>query len=280
MSKTPTEAKKSDFISRTQQFNGPAKENITVLEKTEKNSAAESSRIRPTSNVPSNAFLRAVREKSMKIEQENAFGPTKAPAATVTITEKKDKSEENTIPSTVIDEPDSSASNSVFGPKTKFRPVLQKPAQSDNSLHTALMGAIQSGEGKEKLRKIQSSPTDGGEKKLCEPENERSALLSAIRDHNGISRLKKVSSAASNELQSMRKSEIESTATKTFSIPSSPVLPPPPPPPPTLGSAPNSPQVLTNNAVAVDTREALMEAIRSGQAVSKLKKVSASVRTL
>lgn len=152
---TPTEAKQSDFISRTQQFNGPAKGNITVLEKTEKNSAAESSHIRPTSNVPSNAFLRAVREKSMKIEQENAFGHTKAPAATVTITEKKDKSEVNTIPSTVIDEPDSSASNSVFGPKTKFRPVLQKPAQSDNSLHTTLMGAIQSGQGKEKLRKIQ-----------------------------------------------------------------------------------------------------------------------------
>ncbi|XP_077347883.1 protein cordon-bleu isoform X4 [Lithobates pipiens] len=276
---TPTEAIKSDFLSRTQQFNGPAKGNITVLEKTEKNSAAESARIRPTSNVPSNAFLRAVREKSMKIEQENAFGPTKASAATVTITEKKDKREVDTIPSTVIDEPDSSASNSFFGPKAKFRPVLQKPIQSDNSLHTALMGAIQSGEGKEKLRKIQSSPTDGVERKLCEPENERSALLSAIRAHNGISRLKKVSSAASNELQTIRKSENESTATKTFSIPP-PVLPPPPPPQPTLGSAPKSPQVLTNNAVAVDTREALMEAIRSGQAASKLKKVSASVRTL
>ncbi|XP_018413295.1 PREDICTED: protein cordon-bleu [Nanorana parkeri] len=290
---TPSEAKKDDLLSRTQQFNGPANGNITVLEKTEKNAAVETSRIRPISNVPSNAFLKAVREKSMKIEQENTFVPTKALPTTVKIVEKENKSEVDSIPSTVIDEPDS---NNFFGPKAKFRPVVQKPVQKDGSLHSTLMGAIQSGEGKEKLKKIQSSPTDGEERKLCEPENERSALLSAIRAHNGDSRLKKVSSAASNELQSLRKAENESTATKTLSVPSSPAMPPPPPPalgsapksslssvmppppPPTLGSAPKSSPVFANNSV--DTREALLDAIRSGQGASKLKKVSASVRTL
>ncbi|KAM5157249.1 LOW QUALITY PROTEIN: protein cordon-bleu [Mantella aurantiaca] len=276
---TPSEAKKDDLLSRTQQLNVLAKGNITLLEKTEKNDRVESSIIRPSSNVPPNAFLKAVREKSMKIEQANALGPPKALSTTVTIIEKEDKSEVDTIPSTVIDEPDSSGSNNVFGPKAKFKPVVQKPVQNDTSLHTALMGAIQSGEGKEKLRKIQSSPTDGGERKLCEPENEKSALLSAIRAHNGISRLKKVSSAASDELQTIRNAEHESIATKTF-IPPSPAMPPPPPPPPTSVSAPKSPPVFANNSVGVDSREALMEAIRSGQGASKLKKVSASVRTL
>lgn len=151
----PPEVKKEDLSSRIQQSNGPESVKITVLEKTEKNAASESSRIRPTSNVPSNAFLKAVREKSMKIEQTNAFVPPKALATTVTIIQTEGKNEVDTIPSTVIDEPGSSSNNAVFGPKAKFRPVSQKPVQKDNSLHRVLMGAIQSGEGKEKLRKIQ-----------------------------------------------------------------------------------------------------------------------------
>ncbi|XP_072268224.1 protein cordon-bleu isoform X2 [Pyxicephalus adspersus] len=275
---TTSETKKDDLLTRTQKFNGPVNGNITVLEKLEKNTAVESSHIHPISNVPSNAFLKAVREKSMKIEQANALAPLKAVPAYVTIIRKEDENETDTIPSTVIDGPDITDSNPVFGPKAKFRPVVQKPVQKDTSLHSALMGAIQSGEGKEKLRKIQCSPTDGGEKKLCEPENERSALLSAIRAHNGISRLKKVSSAASDELLSIRKAENESPTTKTVSIPLSPAMPPPPPPPPTLGSAHKSPPIFANTSV--DAREALMEAIRSGQGASKLKKVSTSVRTL
>ncbi|XP_044149838.1 protein cordon-bleu-like isoform X1 [Bufo gargarizans] len=242
---------------------------------------AESFRVsRPASGLPSNAFLKAVREKSVKIEQANSVVPIKTPATVVT-PKNEEKHDIDIIPSTVIDEPDSPSSSNIFGSKTRFRPVVQKPVLEDTSIHSALMGAIQSGEGKEKLRKIQSSSNDGNEKKFAEPENERSALLSAIRAHNGNSRLKKVSSAASDELQTLRSKEIlqidnEFVTAKTLNP--SPLYSPPPPPPPVLNAAPKSPPVSLNSSV--DTRGALLEAIRSGAGASRLKKVSASVRTL
>lgn len=42
----------------------------------------------------------------------------------------------------------------VFGPKKKFKPVIQKPLPKDSSLHGALMEAIQSARGREQLRKV------------------------------------------------------------------------------------------------------------------------------
>lgn len=42
----------------------------------------------------------------------------------------------------------------VFGPKKKFKPVIQKPPPKDTSLHSALMEAIHTAGGKEKLRKV------------------------------------------------------------------------------------------------------------------------------
>ncbi|KAM3929819.1 protein cordon-bleu [Leptodactylus fuscus] len=262
--------------------------NTNVTKRTNIKSSAQtesSYASRPISALPSNAFLKAVREKSVKIEQANAITPLKTTPTTVVIHEKEEKHDIDIIPSTVIDEPDSTSSGNVFGPKARFRPVVQKPMQKDSSIHSALMGAIQSGEGKEKLRKIQSSPTDGCEKKFTEPENERSALLSAIRAHDGTSRLKKISSAASNELQILRSKEMlqkdnETVITKT-SVPSSPLSPPPPPPPPpplVINAAPKSLPVSSNSSA--DAREALLEAIRSGAGASRLKKVPASVRTL
>ncbi|XP_066440643.1 protein cordon-bleu isoform X2 [Eleutherodactylus coqui] len=231
---------------------------------------------RPISGLPSNAFLKAVREKSVKIEQANSLLPIRSAPATAGTHENVD-----VIPSTVIDEPDSPGSSNIFGPKARFRPVSQKPMQKDTSLHSALMGAIQSGEGKEKLRKIQSSPTDGGERRLAEPENERSALLSAIRAHNGISRLKKVPSAASEELQTLRRKETlqqDHEFVTRASVPSAPFPPPPAPPPAVAPAAPKSPAVSLNSPV--NARDALLEAIRSGAGASRLKKVSASVHTL
>ncbi|XP_073534424.1 protein cordon-bleu isoform X2 [Phyllobates terribilis] len=258
--------------------------NTTVTKRTNINfSAPESSRLsQPISDLPSNAFLKAVREKSVKIEQTNSIVSIKAAPATAITPEFEEKNDDDhdIIPSTVIDEPDNASGSNIFGPKARFRPVIQMPMQKDTSVHSALMGAIQSGEGKEKLRKIQSSPTDGDERKFAEPENERSALLSAIRAHNGTSRLKKVSSTASDELQTLRSVETlqyNDFVTMNTSIPPPPCSPPPPPPS-ILNAAAKSPPASLNSSV--DAREALLEAIRSGAGASRLKKVSASVRTL
>lgn len=43
---------------------------------------------------------------------------------------------------------------SIFGPQKKFRPVVQRPAPKDTSLHSALMAAIHSAGGKDRLRKV------------------------------------------------------------------------------------------------------------------------------
>ncbi|CAN2389586.1 hypothetical protein PRIEUP_LOCUS6514, partial [Pristimantis euphronides] len=250
----------------------------TAAKRTNLNSTApaESSHV---SRLPSNAFLRAVREKSAKVEQANSIVPTRSAPATVVSPENGEKHNTDIIPFTVIDEPDSPSSSNVFGTKARFRPVVQRPMQKDNSLHSTLMGAIQSGEGKEKLRKIQSSPTDGGKEKFAEPENERSALLSAIRAHNGISRLKKVSSAASDELQTLRSKEMvqknNDFVTMKTSIPSPPFSPPPPLPP-VLYEAPKSRPVSLNSSL--DAREALLDAIRSGAGASRLKKVQMYIK--
>ncbi|XP_075683105.1 protein cordon-bleu [Rhinoderma darwinii] len=260
--------------------------NTTVTKNNIISSAPAGSSSRPISGLPANAFLKAVREKSVKIEQTNSFVPIKAAPVSVVTTEKEEKHDIDIVPSTVIDEPDTHEGGNFFGPKARLRPVVQKPMQMDTSLHSALMGAIQSAGGKEKLRKLQSSPTDGEERKFAEPENERSALLSAIRAQNSTSRLKKVSSVASDELKTLRSNEIlqkdNEFVTMKASIPSTPFSPPPhtlpPPPPPVLNAAPRSQPVSLNSSV--DAREVLMDTIRSGAGASRLKKVSASVRTL
>ncbi|XP_075442616.1 protein cordon-bleu isoform X2 [Ascaphus truei] len=251
------------------------------------------SQARLASSASSNSFLKAVREKSVKMEQANSLGFSIHPSTPVNIAGKEDRPD--SIYSTTTDEPDISGNSDIFGPKAKLRSVVQKPAQKDMSLHSALMGAIQSGQGKEKLKKLQSSPTNEEEKKFAEPENERSALLSAIRDQSGISRLKKVSSPASDELHTIKNidvsmKEVEMACTEPLSIPPPPLMtpppppplmPPPPPPPPSSSyviSAPKTSPAFTNNSI--DVRESLMEAIRSGNGASRLKKVSASLHTL
>ncbi|XP_067426088.1 protein cordon-bleu-like [Emydura macquarii macquarii] len=166
----------------------------------------------------------------------------------------------------------------IFGPKKKFKPVVQKPAPKDMSLHSTLMEAIQTG-GKEKLRKTSDNMINGSQKKptYAEPENERSALLAAIRSHSGTSRLKKISSSASEELQSFRNAELslqnkEDSQAEQLWIPPPPVLPPPPPPPSHKSmTAPKFPVTATSNPE--DARQALMEAIRSGTGAARLKKV-------
>ncbi|XP_060547777.1 protein cordon-bleu isoform X2 [Pantherophis guttatus] len=98
----------------------------------------------------------------------------------------------------------------IFGPKKKFKSVIQKPPPNDTSLHSALMEAIQNSGGKDKLRKISCSTIRGSpkESKCMETETGHSALLAAIRGHSGLSTLRKISSFASDELQRFRNAEV------------------------------------------------------------------------
>ncbi|KAM9163497.1 protein cordon-bleu [Pangshura tecta] len=178
-----------------------------------------------------------------------------------------------------INKSDVTVQTNIFGPKKKFKPVVQKPVPKDTSLHSTLMEAIQTAGGKEKLRKSSDSMINGSQKKssYAEPENEHSALLAAIRGHSGTSRLKKISSSASEELQSFRNAELslqnkEACQAEQLWIPPPPVLPPPPPPPSHKSmTAPKFPVTATSNPG--EAREALMEAIRSGAGAARLRKV-------
>ncbi|XP_062466909.1 protein cordon-bleu isoform X6 [Pezoporus occidentalis] len=199
-------------------------------------------------------------------------------AAANTESEQEEKLDDSDI--NAISELDVNVQTNIFGPKKKFKPVIQKPVPKDTSLHSALMEAIQTAGGKEKLRKVSDSALNDNHSKpsYTEPENERSALLAAIRGHSGTSKLKKISSLASEELQSFRNTELslkktEDPQEQQLCIPPAPAQPPPPPPPPSQlsAAAPKSSAVATCNPG--EARQALMEAIRSGAGAAKLKKV-------
>ncbi|NXS67589.1 COBL protein, partial [Pandion haliaetus] len=198
-------------------------------------------------------------------------------AATNAQSEQEEKPDDSDINAT--SELDVNVQTNIFGPKKKFKPVIQKPIPKDTSLHSALMEAIQAGGGKEKLRKVSDSALNGSHRKpsYAEPENERSALLAAIRGHSGISKLKKISSLASEELQSFRKAELslqkaEDPQEEQLCIPPAPAQPPAPPPAQLAAAAPKFSATATGDPG--EARQALMEAIRSGAGAAKLKKVN------
>nr|XP_025958092.1 protein cordon-bleu isoform X1 [Dromaius novaehollandiae] len=198
-----------------------------------------------------------------------------APTNNHTESEREDR--HDGLVTSAIGELDVNVQTNIFGPKKKFKPVVQKPIPKDTSLHSALMEAIQTGGGKEKLRKISDSALNGSHKKpsFAEPENERSALLAAIRGHSGTSKLKKISSVASEELQSFRNAELslqkaEEPREERLCIPPLPTQPPPTPALPSAAALKSSAPAAAGLAEA---RQALMEAIRSGAGAAKLKKV-------
>ncbi|CAB1454347.1 unnamed protein product [Pleuronectes platessa] len=203
---------------------------------------------------------------------------------------------------TVSGSVDTSQPVTLFGPVKKFRPVISKSLERETSLHGSLMEAIQTGGGRDRLKKL-SNPASSCTKKgsFVEEENERSALLAAIiaKSHSG--RLRKTKSEAADELTNVRKlvSEEERRAAPHSSpslTPSSPPvfsLTPPPPPPAPMSAPPPPPPVLPQgrlSAVAhpsgntamnpAVTREAMLEAIRSGSAVERLKKVAVPTKTI
>ncbi|KAM9216719.1 protein cordon-bleu [Dugong dugon] len=176
-------------------------------------------------------------------------------------------------------ETEGTLTSSIFGPKKKFKPVVQRPAPKDTSLHSTLMEAIHSAGGKEKLRKTAEHTSERGPKKpfYTEAEGERSALLAAIRGHSGACSLKKVSSFASEELRTLRDAEFSAHGSQ---IPQQDSLcvPPPPLPLPPAAPAPPAPRTASRFSTGtlnnpVDARQALMDAIRSGTGAARLKKV-------
>ncbi|XP_062254478.1 protein cordon-bleu isoform X2 [Platichthys flesus] len=204
---------------------------------------------------------------------------------------------------TVSGSVDTSQPVTLFGPVKKFRPVTSKSLERETSLHGSLMEAIQTEGGRDRLKKL-SNPASSSTKKgsYVEEENERSALLAAIRAKSHSGRLRKTKSEAADELDNVRKlvSEEErraaphSSPSSPFLTPSSPpvfsLTPPPPapmfappPPPPVLPqgrlSAVAHPSGNTPMNPAV-TREAMLEAIRSGSAVERLKKVAVPTKTI
>ncbi|XP_044908080.1 protein cordon-bleu isoform X6 [Felis catus] len=168
---------------------------------------------------------------------------------------------------------------SIFGPKKKFRPVVQRPAPKDTSLHSALMEAIHSAGGKDRLRKIAEHASEAGPRKpSCrEAEGERSALLAAIRGHSGARSLRKVSSFASEELRSFRDAALLERGPEPPGLDDLGVRPPPalPPPPPPATQAPSTsrPASRSSSGNPAEARQALMDAIRSGTGAARLRKV-------
>ncbi|XP_041039563.1 protein cordon-bleu isoform X2 [Carcharodon carcharias] len=168
---------------------------------------------------------------------------------------------------------------SMFGPVKKFKPIIQKPAQKDECLHSSLMEAIQSGQNKERLRKISDTVINGNLKtsSFTATENEHSALLASIRAHSGISELKKTTSTILRELHDITG---EYCQTRQPATESSSILPPAPPPAP----HPDSPKTgkFTTKTVAnlEEARTALLEAIQSGTGVARLRKILLSNKIL
>ncbi|XP_031644257.1 protein cordon-bleu isoform X5 [Oncorhynchus kisutch] len=184
---------------------------------------------------------------------------------------------------------------SLFGPVKKFKPVIMKSVQMDTSLHTTLMSAIQCGDGKERLRKISDSSASSTLKKssFVEEENERCALLAAIRGQSNSAGLRKTISQAAEELDKFRKTEEENRALcDAFPAmpPLPPFVPPPPPPPSMLPPPPAHPSTQPKPTMMGEppgaggnpalARDAMLEAIRSGSAAERLKKVNAPTKTV
>ncbi|XP_059511618.1 protein cordon-bleu isoform X3 [Stegostoma tigrinum] len=156
--------------------------------------------------------------------------------------------------------------SNMFGPVKKFKPIIQKPVQKDECLHSSLMEAIQSGQNKGRLRKISGTVINGNLKNdsSIAPENEHSALLASIIEHSGITKLKKTTSTVSKELKDIR--EYSQTRQPTAAS-----CGPPPAPPPDFPKT----EKFTTKSVAnlEEARTALLEAIQSGTGAARLRKV-------
>ncbi|XP_033983659.1 protein cordon-bleu isoform X3 [Trematomus bernacchii] len=179
----------------------------------------------------------------------------------------------------------------LFGPVKKFRPVISKSVEKDSSLHGSLMEALQTGGARDRLKKLSTSgPSITKKASYVEEENERSALLAAIRAQSSSGRLKKTKSGSADELEKFRTVTSEEAGPPSSPSPSvftPPPLPPapmmaPPPPPPVFLAQGRTSTVAGANApiIPASAREAMLDAIRTGSAAERLKKVAAPRKTV
>ncbi|XP_042327749.1 protein cordon-bleu isoform X3 [Sceloporus undulatus] len=252
---------------------------LILNQKKGQNDQASSTFFLRSSEVPSSSITFIPFVKST---MEHPFNSgSSASLSTLTVNHMFSKKDEKHGDACLKNEPESTINDdnlyNVFGPKKKFKPVIQKPLPKDKSLHRTLMEAIQTAGGREKLRKISHGIGSGTQKKpsFTEPENEHSALLAAIRGHNGSSGLRKICSFASEELQHFKNAEIalqNKNTTRTEQQCDQLLLPPPQPPSQLTKKIPRS----FTNKITKNTenpRQALMEAIRSGAGAAHLRKV-------
>lgn len=231
-------------------------------------------------STPMSAHIKPMESSSDEATPINKFPDTSARQTPTDTTcpplTKKPELHKSEIPS----EPNQ---GNLFGPVKKFKPVIFKPVQKETSIHNSLMEAIQSGEGIERLRKMSDLSTKSTVRNLSynDADNERSALLSALRAPSNSARLKKTKSGTAKELEQLRNLEEDRNVQRDDISPpptSSPAFVPPPPPafgpPPPPPLAPvKPPLVLPAGGNPEATREALLEAIRSGSGAQRLRKV-------
>ncbi|KAF3840036.1 hypothetical protein F7725_018753 [Dissostichus mawsoni] len=209
-------------------------------------------------------------------------------------TAPKTVSEDQTTPSFTVT--DTSAYTrpppvTLFGPVKKFRPVISKSVEKDSSLHGNLMEALQTGGARDRLKKLYTSgPSITKKASYVEEENERSALLAAIRAKSSSGRLKKTKSGSADELAKFRTVTSEEAGPPSSPSPSV-FTPPPPPPAPMMAPPPPPPVFLTQGRTSTvagvnapinpaSAREAMLDAIRTGSAAERLKKVAAPRKTV
>ncbi|XP_034031159.1 protein cordon-bleu isoform X2 [Thalassophryne amazonica] len=180
----------------------------------------------------------------------------------------------NTTRATTILKPDKEPEPSVttpdtvvtlFGPVKKFKPVICRSVEKETSLHSSLMEAIQVGGGKERLKKIKSEAADELERcRKASPEKERNTHRASSPPHPPLSCTSPPPCAP------------------TVSTPPTCTPKPPLPPPVLPQDKPSTVAYRTANAHMSPTlaREAMLEAIRSGCAADRLKKVAAPTKTV
>ncbi|XP_047190387.1 protein cordon-bleu isoform X3 [Scophthalmus maximus] len=272
------------------QSSGPIQINVTA-----NNDRDDIKHVRPRSPVPAQSSPPHSSAKPPTASKSNIPSTTRDVIKTVTHLTPDARPQPSVA---VSDGVDTSQPVTVFGPIKKFRPVISRSVEKETSLHSSLMEAIQTGGGRDRLKKLSASGPSC-RKKDVEEENERSALLAAIRAQNTSGRLKKVKSEAADELEKFKKvASVEERRANPPSSPSltstsPPVFPPPPPPPAPMVAPPPPPPVLPQGKLSTVAhpsantpvnpalaREAMLEAIRSGSAADGLKKIGVPTKTV
>uniref|UniRef100_UPI00358EE38E protein cordon-bleu-like isoform X2 n=2 Tax=Myxine glutinosa TaxID=7769 RepID=UPI00358EE38E len=169
-------------------------------------------------------------------------------------------------------EPDSLSPSSgavMFGPVQKFKTIVQKPPPKETSRHSDLMEEIQLG-GSERLKKVTAE--ERNDKNGAVQETSHDAVLTAIRNGNGLDRLRKTGSEAAVDMANHQKQGVmQSITSGETPVSLGPIVPPPAPPILIANTKAGIPSRKTTDPGT--SREALFDAIRTGDGAAHLKKV-------